>query len=82
MGDTEETVANQVVEKEVIDVDKEQPDAAEEQPQSKKGNPWLQDQMSGTTLPRSRMSLGRRRPSASTVDNYMHAAQRTMVRPL
>jgi hypothetical protein len=32
MGDTEETVANQVVEKEVIDVDKEQPDAAEEQP--------------------------------------------------
>jgi hypothetical protein len=39
MGDTEETVANQVVEKEVIDVDKEQPDAAEEQPQSKKRKP-------------------------------------------
>jgi hypothetical protein len=39
MGDTEETVANQVVEKEVIDVDKEQPDAAEEQPQSKKKKP-------------------------------------------
>jgi hypothetical protein len=39
MGDTEETVANQVVEKEVIDVDKEQPDAVEEQPQSKKRKP-------------------------------------------
>jgi hypothetical protein len=30
MGDTEETMANQVVKKEVIDVNKEQPDAVEE----------------------------------------------------
>jgi hypothetical protein len=39
MGDTEETVANQVIEKEVTDVDKDQPEAAEEQPQSKKRKP-------------------------------------------